>query len=344
MMEFNALDARTLREQIEMGQIWSAWIDAEDQKRHSFRGSLRWEQRSGRDYLYSRKRAVVKSLGPRSEATEQIFAAFHVGKAANAARLSSLATEMEQQAAILRALGAGRLPVMAARTLRSLRLQGRHAAVRVIGTTALYAYEALAGLRFNAASTATGDIDILVDDRNKLRLLAEDDQEIGLIRLIQDSVDKTFLPRGARDFRLTNDRGYMIEFVRPEPKPVFRKMPGADPLVAGDVEPAPVIGLQWLVHAPAVEVVVLDERGFPAPMRCPDPRHWMAHKLWLAGREDRDPAKKLRDREQAAVMLRVLRQHLPQFPLDAAFLRGLPGDLRRALAADDPPARSAPQW
>ena len=74
---------------------------------------------------------------------------------------------------------------------------------------------ALAGLRFNAASTATGDIDILVDDRNKLRLLAEDDQEIGLIRLIQDSVDKTFLPlveqiapalKQVRHFVLMTDR------------------------------------------------------------------------------------------------------------------------------------------
>ena len=80
---------------------------------------------------------------------------------------------MDRQAGVLRSLHAGRLPIMAARTLRALRTHGKQASVRVIGTNALYAYESLAGVVFNAASTATGDVDILVDDRNRLRLLAE---------------------------------------------------------------------------------------------------------------------------------------------------------------------------
>lgn len=344
MMNFNTLDARTIRERVDMAQLWDAWIVADDLRRHSFRGSIGWEVRSGREYLYSRKGGVVKSLGPRNPATEQTHAAFHQGRDANKARLSSLSVEMDRQAAVLRSLNAGRLPIMAARTLRALRTHDKAATIRVIGTNALYAYEALAGVVFNSESTATGDVDILVDDRNRLRLLTDTDEQIGLTRLVQTAVDKTFQSRGTMDFRLTNDKGYMIEFVRPEPTPMYRTMPGADPLEDGDIRPAPIVGLQWLVNAPVVEVIVLDERGFPAPMRCPDPRHWAVHKLWLSTRSDRDPQKKIRDRQQADVMLRLITERLPQFPLDVDFQQILPKELAGMLEIGAPRQTTGPSW
>lgn len=327
-MNYNALDSRVIRERVDMAQLWQAWTLADDLRRHSFRGSLEWERRSGKDYLYRRKSGVVKSLGPRSAETEITFAAFHEGRAANRTRLATLAVEIDRQAAVLRALNAGRLPLMAARVLRALRAYGKNATIRVIGTNALYGYESLAGVVFDASATATGDVDLLVDDRNRLRLLSEDGLPVGLTQLVRKEVDKTFQPRNAADFRLTNDRGYMIEFVRPEPRPAQRFMPGATPLRADDVRPAPLDGLQWLVNAPAVDLIVLDERGQPAPMRCPDPRIWAYHKLWLSRRVDRDPQKKRRDLEQARLVLQLLAEQLPQFPLDAGFLALLPSELR----------------
>lgn len=348
LMYFNDLDARAAREQINMTQLWQAWLEAEDQRRHSFLGFLDWEERSGHDYLYSRKRGVVKSLGRRSPETEPIRNAFHAGREENAARLERLGDEMDRQAAILRALGIGRLPAPAARILRAIRLAAPDATIRVIGTNALYAYEALAGVTFNAASTATGDIDILVDDRNRLKILTEDLEQPGLVGLIRREVDKSFQTRGPRDFRLTNDAGYMVEFVRPQSRPLHRVTPGAAPLVEGDVEPAPIGGLQWLVHAPLVETVVIDERGYPTPIRAADPRVWAAHKLWLAEREDRDPQKKIRDGQQGRVVLALVAAKLPQYPLDAQFQRSLPGALRPMIEAARVgrarPGRGTPDW
>ncbi|SNT39496.1 hypothetical protein SAMN05421763_11424 [[Luteovulum] sphaeroides subsp. megalophilum] len=344
MMYYKELDARAVRERVDMAQLWDAWIAADDLRRHSFRGSLGWEARNGRDYLYSRKRGVVKSLGPRSPETEQIHLAFHRGRDANRNRLRSLSAEMEQQAAVLRSLNVGRLPIMAARTLRALRTHDKSATIRVIGTNALYAYESLAGVMFNPASTATGDVDILVDDRNRLRLLTETDERIGLTRLVQRAVDRSFQSRGTMDFRLTNDKGYMIEFVRPEPSPLYRPMPGADPLETGDIRPAPIAGLQWLVNAPVVDVIVLDERGFPAPMRCADPRYWTVHKLWLSTRETREPQKKIRDRQQADVMMKLLGDKLPQLPFDERFRRMLPRELARMLEPLPTATRTHPSW
>jgi hypothetical protein len=344
MMNYNSLDTRTIRERVDLAQLWQAWIAADDVRRHSFSGALAWEVQKGHEYLYRRKRGIANSLGPRSPQSEAIHQAFHEGRAANKARLASLSAEIDRQAAVLRSLNAGRLPLMAARTLRALRTHDKHAGVRVIGTTALYAYETLAGVTFNAASTATGDVDLLVDDRNRLRLLTDDEKPIGLTRLVQASVDKTFTARGTMDFRLTNDKGYMVEFVRPEPRPIFRPMPGSEPLEEGDIRPAPVIGLHWLVNAPVVEVIVPDERGFPAPMRCADPRYWAVHKFWLAMRTDRDPPKKLRDRQQADVMLRLIADKLPQYPLDEGFLGLLPKELRAAIPLQIAASNIQPDW
>ena len=220
MMEFNDLDARVVRERIDMVQLWNAWSEADQRRRHSFVGSMNWETRNGKQYLYSRKGRVAKSLGPRSDATEKVLAAFAEGKRDNADRLKALKGEMERQASVLRALDAGRPPVTAARTLRALRDHPKGTNIRVVGTNALYAYEALAGVAFNSSSTATGDIDFLVDDRNRLKLIADDGNPTRLTRLIQMKVDRTFKPRRPGDFRLTNDKGYMIEFIRRSRNPL----------------------------------------------------------------------------------------------------------------------------
>ena len=347
-MFFNDLEARSVRERVDMAQIWQTWLECEERRRHSFAGFLDWEERNGREYLYSRKKGVVKSLGRRSQETERIRDAFHAGREENAARLARIAGEMNRQAAVLRALGLGRLPIPASRILRAIRLAAPDATIRVVGTNALYAYEAMAGVMFNAASTATGDIDILVDDRNRLKILTEDQQQPGLTGLIHREVDKSFRARGPRDFRLINDVGYMVEFIRPEPRPIYRPMPGAAPLVEGDVEPAPIGGLQWLVNAPPIEAVVIDERGFPAPIRAADPRFWAAHKLWLAQRENRDPQKKIRDGQQAHILLDLITAKLPQFRLDEEFVSALPGALRpligQALEGMARPTQGTPAW
>ncbi|AMY68855.1 hypothetical protein FALB51S_02532 [Frigidibacter albus] len=66
--------------------------------------------------------------------------------------------------------------------------------------------------------------------------------------------------------------------------------------------------------------------------------------MWLSAREDRDPAKMLRDRQQAEVMVQVLRDRLPQFPLDAAFQAGLPKSLRAGFGQALRGGTRTPNW
>ena len=351
MMKFNDLDPRSARENVNLAQIWEPWIEAEDLRRHSYLGTMGYQRRNDTEYLYRKIGKVAKSLGARGPETEAILLGFKDGRERNARRLASLGQEMDREAAILRGLGAGRVPQVAARILREIRISGRDASLRVVGTNALYAYEVLAGVVFEEGATATGDIDLLQDDRKKLKLITDEREAVGLAHIIHERVDRTFAKRGPRDFRLTNDDGYMVELIRPQPRPSHRRMRGQDPIHEDDLYGAPIEGLQWLVHVPSVEALAVDERGYPVPMTCPDPRVWVAHKLWLADRENRSAIKKHRDRGQAEVMIRLLGARLQQFAFDARFMDSVPQALRpgliRALEeADAPgaPTGNRPAW
>lgn len=288
-------------------------------------------------------------MGPRSPETEAAIAAFNEGKQRIERRLARLGDQLNTQAAILRGLRHTRLPETAARVLREMRIHGRNHGARVVGTYALYAHEALAGVLFEEGMTATGDIDILLDDRNRMRLIADTKEALGITRLIQEKVDKTFRPHGPNGYRLTNDSGYMVEFIRPLPRPLSRQILRAAPLDPDDVTAVPLDGLQWLMNPPEVDTIVIDARGFLAPLSCPDPRHFAAHKLWVAALPDRDAGKALRDRTQASAVIDLIVQKLPQFPLDDAFMATLPSAIGGLLAdalKSRPSAgpKGAPDW
>lgn len=80
MKNFNNLDDRVIREHLNQTQIWDAWIDGEDTRRHSYLGSMNWETRNNKNYLYRRIGKSGKSLGPRAVETEATLEAFSENK------------------------------------------------------------------------------------------------------------------------------------------------------------------------------------------------------------------------------------------------------------------------
>ena len=327
MPVFNDLGDRQAKELANMKQVYDAWKHSSFLLKHSFAGRMHWETRSGREYLYVRKSSRIdKSLGPRSPETEAQFAAYEAARDAQTINHRGLTASLNMQAGILASLSVGRLDRVAGRVLRKLN-EIATMNFRVIGTHALFLYENQAGVRFSPEYTATEDIDILVDDRSRLRIISADANQITLVGVIKH-IDKSFAKRGPLDFRLTNKDGYMVEFLRPEPKPSHRKMPLSASLDAEDVQPAPIDGLQWLVNCPGVEGVVLDLNGFPVDMKCPDPRYLAAHKLWVSKALDRDGLKAGKDRKQAESLFELVARKMKYLPLDEGFLETLPMVLR----------------
>ncbi len=103
-------------------------------------------------------------------------------------------------------MGLGRVPRAAAQILRALDKAGLLGdGIFVVGTHALYAYEARSGVIFEPGLLATSDLDLLADVRSRLVLAIDDKEREGILPILK-SVDPTFYVQGDL-FRAVNEDG-----------------------------------------------------------------------------------------------------------------------------------------
>ena len=330
-MHSSPLTGEERRQLIDAQQAWGVWRQLDGDKRRRFSGGMRWAARESGEYLLRKTGRSEVSLGPRNPETEQTYRAFMEGRAANRELLQGVSAKLDRMAPVNRAMGLGRMPVTAARILRECDakdLLGEQ--IFVVGTNALYAYEAMAGVRFDSGLLATADIDLLLDARRRMSVVVRDAlNETGLIGLLRRA-DKSFAMMGSRAYRAANKDGYLVDLICPQPKNALRAG-GKNSLSAreDDFEGAEIFGLDWLVNAPKVETVVIDERGYPVPVAAIDPRVYALHKFWMAAREDRSPVKAVRDLAQAEAVAHVAAGAL-NLDFESADLSALPEPLRRS--------------
>ncbi len=299
--------------------------------RDRFSGSMTWKKSGNAKYLIRilDSRGTQKSLGRESEETQARYRAFVDGKAAAIDRLKTIDAKLEEQARFNKAARLGRVPTIAARVLRRLdreRLMGR--GIIVVGTNALYAYEAEAAVMVDRDQTATIDIDLLWDVRQRLQLTG-DMVEAGLIGILQ-SVDTTF--EKTASYRATNADGYFVDLIRPPPTPMeqddgIRSIGRGDDLKAAEIE-----GLWWLKNVPAFGAVAVAEDGYPVRIEAPHPIAYAAHKMWLSGRPNREAGKRRRDAAQGQLVRELVHEYLPAWRYDEQLLQALPKQLRALVS------------
>ena len=325
------------RELVNTRQRFDSWSEAAARER-SYRGSMVWEEVKGRPYLirasydeHGKRRN--KSLGPQTPETQAIKDRFDSERAEAIERRKAVETVLNRQAAVNRALGLGRIPLLSAKIVRALDKRGLlGVGLIVVGTNALFAYEAMCGVVLDASIMATGDIDLLFDARRHLHLLGDEEFQSRELLDVLRTTDRSFVKMN-RTYSAENDEGFMVDLIKPMRNPPWlpenTSIGGADDLTAADIE-----GLVWLENAPRITQMVLDERGMPLRIVVPDPRVFAIHKYWVSRREERNRLKKVRDVDQARTIMALVKEHLPQLPLDADEFRMLPRTVvEEALAA-----------
>lgn len=310
---------------IDTAQLHEAYVDAYT-KSSGYRGGMHWKKAKGKDYLFRSldRYGYGKSLGARSKDTENIYLNFHKNKKKLHARLKHLKERLNEQARFCKAARIARVPRVVTAILRILeqhQLLGRN--LQIVGTNALYAYEARAGVFLERGLLATQDMDVLWDVRTKLRLFATDEVDNrGLIDILRKA-DRSFDLLGKKSFRAVNKAGYMVDLIKPEPKSVLieesRQVGTTDDLMAAEIK-----NLQWLVSAPKFDQIVIGADGFPATMVVPDPRAFAIHKLWVSNQTDREAVKKKRDRSQALAVCKLILNYMPEFEMRKEDLRMFP--------------------
>ena len=278
---------------------------------------------------------------------------FDAGRRAAEERLAAARDVIERQAGINRALGLGRLPLLAARIVRALDAAGLlGSGLRVVGTHALYAYDAAAGIVFAPDVTTTEDIDLLFDAHASIVLQADEDlAERSLMGLLR-RVDRSF-ERGRQTFRASNRDGFLVDLVGPMRKPPSSLFTGSHAGAdvcqqehdtrwrversgiadsATDLDAVQIEGLLWSENVPGFAAMAIDARGFPLRPVAPDPRASAVHKLRMSRRADRDPLKRPRDAAQARAVADLVARYLPHLPFQSEGLRSFPRDVVDAAA------------
>jgi hypothetical protein len=340
-----------IRQTIDSEQVFAAYTATTEALASRFKGAMSWKTVGHREYLYRKTGDVWKSLGSRSPETEQTYTRFHEGRDALKARKSDLAAQLDQMAAVNRAMNLGRMPQLTAKLIRAAHEAGLiGSALLVAGTNALYLYERMAGVHVASGLVATTDVDLLLDSRKTLKFLGGDISETGLTGLLR-KVDKSFTPLKKHAYRAANNQGFLVDIIRPPAK--NRLQPAGSDRFSDhddDLHAIEIEGLQWLINSPRAEGIVLDERGYPVPLCCPDPRAFALHKLWLSRRADRDAAKKRRDAAQARIVAHLVVTRLPHLSFEDSYAAGMPGPLKalcpELLTLATPPQKTGdtPDW
>lgn len=334
-MQFVEQDNQQVKEAINTAQRFAAWSAARE-RLLGYRGSMLWATTKGTEYLrrsyYDRSGARRKqtSLGPRSPDTEKKLVEFEKGRASANERFEAIDAALARQAAINRAIGLGRVPLIAAKILRAIEDAGLlGSALRIVGTNALFAYEAAAGGFFSPDVVTTEDIDILLNARSEIRFVFSPGSPERSILSVLRKADRSF-ERAHQDFRAVNSEGYLVDLIKPMLQPPWKN--DADRPAEHDLQAAMIEGLSWLENAPPFTATVIDASGRPAPIVTVDPRVFAAHKFWLSQRPDRHAAKRRRDEAQARAVAQVTARYFPHLPYEAGELRMLPKPVFQAAA------------
>ena len=313
--------------QVNTAQLYENYRSAQSHAA-SYTYGMRWKKVRGVEYLFRDRdrNGNGKSFGPRTEQTEKLLAVFSTGRQAAQERLDLITEKIEEQARLNKALRLNRVPRVVARVLRELEQAGLNDSFTVIGTQALYAYEAEGGTHFLLELLASGDVDLLYDGRQKMTVVSEKLDGNGLLGLLKRA-DKTFECVRENGYRAANAGQFMVDLVTgPRGMHTGKNVTFAE----SDLVAVEVPGLQWLLNSPKLDAIAIDEDGWPVPMHVPDPRAFALHKAWLSGLPNRETIKKPRDVEQARIVAQLVKAHMPHLSFEST-LTSLHGDVRKML-------------
>jgi hypothetical protein len=324
------LDHDQAREAVNTRQRFDSLVAAE-RNLAGFKGSMTWMREGDAEYLvrsaYDPASGIRrnKSLGPRSKETEKLKADYDAKRETTKARVAELKASLSRQEGKNRAVGIGRMPLLGARIVRALNTAGLLGkGIRIVGTNAIYAYEAVAGVFVEDKIMDTDDIDLLFDSRQKIRLTAPQTIGAGALLRILKRVDRSFELQ-PQTFRAANRDGYLVDLIKPAARPPWKK---ASDRVAHDSEAdliaAEIDGLHWLQSVPPFEAVAIDDKGAPLRLVVPDPRAYVIHKHWLSSVPDRPMLKRRRDAAQAEVVARLTTEYLTHLPYEPNALGAIP--------------------
>jgi hypothetical protein len=305
------IDGNAQRQYIDAKSAFTAFEEAK-KNAAEVRGGMLWKTQNGTDYLIRTTTSRgQKSLGPRSEQNEAICREFTARKQRVEKRVSDLRGELDRHRKLNKVFHVGRAPEILVAILNKISASGLADYFTVIGTHSLYAYEAAAGIRFEASEALeTKDVDLLCDTRKRLSFIAQmEGLDTSFLSLLQE-VDSTFELRSDQLYTAVNNNGFEVDVIRREAKDgdphPLRLTYHEDEFYAFQ---AKRVGI--LLDGEKFSAIIVSGTGRMARMTTISPPVFAKFKRWLADQTDRDPLKRKRDILQAGLVEELTEDYFP---------------------------------
>ena len=308
-MHYLPLPESAVRQAIDSQAIYLEFRRAE-KAAHKFSGGMYFKKDGVYEYLVrTTPRNKQQLLGRRDADTEASYKAFTEGKQQAEERVKTLKEALQESIRLNKALKVGHAPTIALDVLDALEAADLSASFTVVGTHALYAYEAAAGVLFRYGALATQDVDLLWDARKLVQFSSQLKRAEGSMLRVLQGADKSFRRMDGQLESAINGKGFMVDFLRREaidgdPHP-FRFSADED-----DIWPVQAKRAELFLSAPAFEQVIFSTTGKMALMRTIQPEVFIEFKRWMAGLENRPGPKRRRDALQADAVEQLLKEKL----------------------------------
>lgn len=275
-----------------------------------YAGGMYWKRQGEYEYLVKTTADNKQQrLGKRIDETERTYLAFTSQKVAVESRLKSLWQALKEAERLNKALKVGRVPNIVVSLLQAIDEAGLGQHFAVVGTHALFAYEAAASVRIASGKLVASDIDPLWDARRRLELVTNLERIDSSILQVLQRVDPTFRFLELGSETVINDRGFEVDFSQPIPV-------GADPHArpsatseAGLLS-VPAARFPEPAEVPGFEHLVVSVTGKMTLMRTVAPKAFVEVKRWMAeSMPGRQQIERRRDLLQADIV-QALRDEL----------------------------------
>ncbi|MEA3330469.1 MAG: GSU2403 family nucleotidyltransferase fold protein [Campylobacterota bacterium] len=288
-------------------QIYKTYLDLFHKYNKSFRYKMIWNKSGDKEYLYKYCYDTKKSesLGRRDDRTEKIIEKFKEQKKELKESLKKYKELLKKQARIGKFEKISRVPSVLANLLRAINEYGLDDKVIIIGTNALYSYEARCGVFMEDEHLATYDIDIFNKREKKISVALKTKLPQKTLRAILQDTDKSFSKSTDAPYRFFNDDGVVVEIITP----MSNKESKQDEFRG--VLNLEIDGIKWLRSSELYKVMVIGNNGVCANMTTIKPLEYAVYKYWLGRHERKDYMKRERDTSQSVLVTNLINKYMP---------------------------------
>lgn len=307
MFKFHEYSNEQRKSYVNAEHTYKTYLELFHKYNKSYRYKMGWNKSGKYEYLYKECYDTNKreSLGKRDAKTELIIEKFKEQKKELRESLKKYKALLVKHEKLNKFEKINRVPSVLANLLRAINEYGLDDKIIIIGTNALYAYEARCAVFMENEHLATYDIDIFNKREKKISVALQTKLPQKTLKAILEDTDKSFSKSKEAPYRFYNNDGVVVEIITP----ISKKEHDQDGF--SGVLNLEIDGIKWIRSSELFKVMIIGINGVCANMTTINPLEYAVYKYWLGKHERKDYMRQQRDISQSSLVTKLIEDYMP---------------------------------